>query len=446
MLLLACQENPAGPERVPGFLDRDAHEQTAIAATPVISMVNKIAYVGPNGDLFTIDPDGNDRMNLTGGAGVGSETPGGVLASTADFNNFYCWPTWSPDGSRLAASRVATAGGQPEVSVEVFDMVSGGVRTVYKNETPSLIAQGAPHYLYWSPDSRSLAFLVSAPQAFALLVGDTLDPGSGRELSAPEVIETGAPLYFHWGQDGGAILLHAQDDLKLARTPFDCGSSTLLRVGQGFRAPAISPNGGRIAYTVMNDDGYGASLFVGEIDDPNSASAILEVGPLAAFTWSPDGSELAVVDQGETGPSGVPRLLLVSPQGGPARTLAEEMIVAFFWAPTGDKIAWVTVDSQDQLLEWKVSPVDVPAARSLFRFHPSGDVLTMLNFFDQYAYSHSPWSPDGGWLVVAGTQEQPFTRRNGGSPGGERIFVLDASGATEPRELAEGSVGFWSWT
>ena len=121
------------------------------------------------------------------------------------------------------------------------------------------------------------------------------------------------------------------------------------------------------------------------------------------------------------------------------------MIVAFYWAPTGDKIAWVTVDPQDRVLEWKVSPVDVPAPQSLFRFHPSGDVLTMLNFFAQYAYSHSPWAPDGSWLVVAGTQEQPFTRRNGGSPGGERIFVLDATGATEPRELAEGSLGFWSW-
>jgi hypothetical protein len=69
----------------------------------------------------------------------------------------------------------------------------------------------------------------------------------------------------------------------------------------------------------------------------------------------------------------------------------------------------------------------------------------MLSFFDQYAYSHSPWSPDSTRLVVAGTQAAPFERRNGHTPTGARVFVIDAVGDVSPREIAEGILAFWSW-
>ena len=68
-------------------------------------------------------------------------------------------------------------------------------------------------------------------------------------------------------------------------------------------------------------------------------------------------------------------------------------------------------------------------AKPLFRFQPSGEVLMMLSFFDQYAYSHSPWSPDGTMLVVAGTREEPMERRNGHTPGGSHVYVVPADGS-----------------
>ena len=85
------------------------------------------------------------------------------------------------------------------------------------------------------------------------------------------------------------------------------------------------------------------------------------------------------------------------------------------------------------------------SVQRLFRFQPSSDVLSMLSFFDQYAYSHSPWSPDGTRLVVAGTQEASLGSSNGQSPTGDRVFVLEVSGATPPKEIAAGSLAFWSW-
>jgi len=69
----------------------------------------------------------------------------------------------------------------------------------------------------------------------------------------------------------------------------------------------------------------------------------------------------------------------------------------------------------------------------------------MLTFFDQYAYSHLPWSPDGTWLVVTGTKTEPFARRNGETPKGDRVYILDVEGVAPLSELAEGNLAFWSW-
>jgi Tol biopolymer transport system component len=70
----------------------------------------------------------------------------------------------------------------------------------------------------------------------------------------------------------------------------------------------------------------------------------------------------------------------------------------------------------------------------------------MLSFFDQYAYSHSPWSPDGKSLVVAGSKGEVARRSNGLTPTGDRIYVLDAEGDAAPRDLGAGVLAFWSWS
>ena len=146
------------------------------------------------------------------------------------------------------------------------------------------------------------------------------------------------------------------------------------------------------------------------------------------------------------------RIRLVGADGSGPRTLAEETLLAFYWAPDGERLAWVSVDAEDQVFQWKVAALtgspaggELPGAQTLFRFRPSGEVFTMLSFFDQYAYSHSPWSPDGTRLVVAGAEGPVAERRNGHTPTGSRVYVLDAVGNAPPQEIAQGGVAFWSW-
>jgi TolB protein len=198
-----------------------------------------------------------------------------------------------------------------------------------------------------------------------------------------------------------------------------------------------------MAYSVASDSG--GPLFIADPADLKTARALLSVGALSAFMWSPGSAELAVVDQADPASPLFQRLQVVSAQGSATRTIAEEPLLAFYWSPNGERIAWVAVDSERGVFTWKVAPASGGPAQELFPFQPSSETLAMLTFFDQFAYSHSPWSPDSSHLVVAGSSEPPSPRRNGQTPTGSRIYVVDVTGATPPQDLAAGTLAVWSW-
>ena len=399
--------------------------------------VNRITYVNPNGDLFTISPDGTGAVQLTGALQAGERPRGGPLTQPLNLNESYAWPTWSPDGSKLAASRVVARDGNVEITVQVIDVTTSKVTTAHRNEVPSLVADGAPHYLYWAPDSRTLAFLAAGDGAITMYLWDSLSGGDSVPL------ESNAPLYFHWASGSGSIVLHAGPEVKVRNVLPGGAEQRMVADARRFRVPAFSPDGSQLAY--VEDTAEGGALFVVPIDDLASARQLMEVGAMSAFLWSPDGSTLAVADQSAVGSPLFERLVLIPSAGGEPTELASELMLAFFWAPTGERIAWVAIDAQQRQMEWVTAPVSSGEERRLFRFSPSAEVFTMLSFFDQYAYSHSPWSPDGASLVVAGTEQESSNRRNGSTPTGARIYVLDAAGGGEPRGIAAGTVAFWSW-
>ncbi len=395
--------------------------------------VDRISFVGTEGDLFTIGPDGNEMVRLTGGVRLRGE--GGPLAQSLDNSYLYAWPTWSPDGTKLAASKVEALGTDRRVTVEVIDVSNSRARTIHEGPVNALVAQGAPHYLYWAPDSRSLAFIAATNDGLTLFVDDTEDPGS------PVAVEVGAPLYFQWAADSNSLLIHLRDEVKLAQRPFGTQPRVLLRDSLGYRAPAISPQGTSLAYGMS--DGASMSLFVAPINEPENAMRVAELGPLSAFMWAPSGDHLAIADQTNQRSPLFERLVVVAREGGTPREIARGLLMAFFWDPQGAKIAWVELDRSDQTFNLFVAEANGEAAHRVFRFRPSRDMLTMLGFFDQYAYSHSPWSPDGERLVVSGSPAP--ASRNGRTAEDNRVFVLRASGDPEPQEIAVGRLAFWSW-
>ena len=413
---------------------------TAVPARETGLAVNRITFVNATGELFTIGADGNDLRPLTGGIQAAVGSTGSVLAQPLNLKNYYAWPTWSPSATKIAASHVRVSGNEKQISMEIIDAENARTQTVYNNQVPLEIARGAPHYLYWSPDSRYLAFLAVVPQGQTLFVLDTSGEGETAALAV------GAPIYFHWATDSGSLLIHDEREINLARKPFnEVPQHLVTTMGDfgDFRAPALSPDSQLFAYIHTTE--AGASLLVAPVSDPERGRNILEVGPHAAFAWSPNGQELAIADQLDPDNAIFQRLRVVSEDGEQVRTVGEDPIIAFYWSPQGDKIAWVVLDIESRSFDWKVSSSLGGPVKQLFRFQPSSNVFTMLSFFDQYAYSHSPWSPDGTRLVVAGTSEETVGRSNGTTPTEDRVFVLDATGAEAPHSIAPGILAFWSW-
>ena len=174
-----------------GCGDTKAIDYTSGERPPAVKElgVDRITYVDSQGDLFTISPDGSDLWQVMGDAQVREGRMGNALAHTLDLNNFYAWPTWSPDGTKLAVSLVQVSGNQAEVSLQVINPLTGQSRTVYNNEGSRLVADGAPHHHYWTPDSRPISFLASTPDGLTLFVQDT------ETRNEPVTVETNAPLY-----------------------------------------------------------------------------------------------------------------------------------------------------------------------------------------------------------------------------------------------------------
>ena len=214
--------------------------------------------------------------------------------------------------------------------------------------------------------------------------------------------------------------------------------------GTGFRVPVLSHDGRTVYYT-RSQDGSNA-LYAADLDSNQIRSLYLaDVGSLAGFTLSPTGEELAVADTDEPGGGQYDRLFTVGTDGGAPRMLANEPLLAFFWSPDGRKLIYVVFDPERRTFAWKLVDRDGGPPVVVAEFLPSADLLTALTFFDQYALSHSIWSPDSRHIVFTGSLQRHSSGVNGGSPQGYKVYVLEAVEGAVPLELAAGRIAIWSW-
>jgi WD40 repeat protein len=356
------------------------------------------------------------------------------------------FPTWSPDGTRIAVT--GTRDGSAAVYVVDTTQAGATPRAVYDN------ADVPPFYLYWSPDSRQVAFLAQEPDKIALDVV----PADGSAKA--KVVREGAPLYWDWsgsdhmvahiGVSGAGSFL---GELSLDGTSAEQESLN----GGLFRSPAVSHDGAYRAYVTSGADA--SSVVTVEAAD-RSRRETAKVFGMAAVSFDPTGTTLAYLaaQQPLANDPGFPLgpLKAIDPTSGQTRTLLDGQVLAFFWSPDGRTIAALTLksggnDAADvsdaRLAAVRTEPAAlayvpltlsfVDVASGSVRAHravaiTSQFVNQILPYFDQYARSHRVWAPDSSAVALPGFGD-----------GNDQLFIIPADGS-EPVAVKGAVSGFWS--
>ena len=387
-------------------------------------LVNRIAYITEDHQLATVAPDGSNDQRLTG------------------LSELFQFPAWSPDGTHLAV-----IGGNSVYVVP--DMrgaeAAGELHSVYSS------AEAAPIYLYWSPDSQQVSFITGHSEGLALHLADK------NEVDAPSrLLATGQPFYWDWSPGGEEMMIHtgvSGDDGRLAMIdPYGDGADEDIGQPGMFQAPGISNSGQFLAYAKVDEQDE--SQLVIQDSEGNLRFVEPHLGQVA-MNWSPVDDLLAYTSPTLDSPAFYGPLRLVDAETGESRALSRELIFAFFWAPDGRSIAYLTlperssggvqaavpekgrlmVKVQHPRLQMDLWIVDVESGypHRLFTFEPTNTFTTrFLPYFDQFALSHRIWSPLSDALVL------PIA--DGDTP---RIVVVPVDGRI-PRPVAEGSIAFWS--
>ena len=437
LTVLACASSVVGMAGVV-WLARQLGGPSAVSgpALSEMSSVGRIAYVGGDGNIYTIAPDGAGRQAVT------NDQPAG--------NQEYNALAWSPDG------QLAFALANDKGSDLFMAQADGSRRTRLYSGGPNV----APFYLYWSPDSQRIAFLSpSRVGKLALWMAD-----SGKADSARSIAQ-GSPSYFSWSPDSQSLLSHiggAQSqsgDAHLAILYAGQSSSTELPdVPGNFQAPAWSPDGQRFLVVRQTDRGADELVLAEGADRRVLMEANASPRSGLAFAWSPRGDRIAFSTLSSRGNLLYDSVLVLDPDSQTKRVMAQGQVAAFFWSPDGERLAVLRIDTskrgpQSRVIpaQWNPSPVPQSsgvwlawsvinvadgAAVDFPSFRPTDAFLLLIPYFDQYAQSLSVWSPDGRQLVYADVDDRRAAS----------IRVLDTTRPDQPaRRLASGTFAAWSW-
>lgn len=383
--------------------------------------VDLIAYVDMEGQVFTIDPD-----NSTAGRRISSE------------DGFFTWPVWSPDASQIAFSGVSqTTIGISPLTLYVSDTKEGEPKVIYVNERGTgPVLESMPHYTLWAPNSRLLSFMASVPQGLTLFIDDVRDDTDAK------VILRNSPLYASWSDSSRYMLVHAGVEHFLIDAETDHSVESLTRRSLGYRTPAWQPRENRVAFLEQGASGT-QSLLISDMDTED-LTLIDVISVHAAFLWSPNGRSLAVAESPNADGFLNQSLSIYSPDGTKRSASLEENIIAFFWSPDSTKIAYITPTSTRGLLRLKILDVNSGDTWPLAEFSPTRDQNTVYSFFDQFAHSQTPWSPDSTALVFAGSLLSNGVSISQTSQPTSQVYVVGANPNPTIHSIADGGLAFWS--
>lgn len=352
-----------------------------------------LAVVAGDQQIWTMSQSGSDCKQLTFGEGPGARSPWGMLES----RDHSSWPSWSPDGRWVACFQHRVGSGD-EGNIWLSAIQVDGV------EEQRLIDMNGsiPIYTQWASDSKQLAVLCQDETHLSLSVAEL-----GR-LGESRLMEEGTPLFFSWTEDAQRLLIHSgsEGETRLVLRDVKGGApDELFSKSPGkFCTPLVL---GSQAVFVGRDDSHGV-LCVSDLAG-SQIQGVTGIEGLVAVVASPNGKELAFSGAPPGNRQPYQGLWIADLEAGRVRCVLEQGVVAFFWMPDGQRLLVVTHGRGPAQLHWSEVETSTGDCRPLTGFYPSMDQKFFLHYFEQFAVSHRPISPDGSKLVFA---SHPNPRRS----------------------------------
>ena len=350
----------------------------------------------------------------------------------------YGWPTFSPDGKRIAYSSVARDKAGVSFAVWVYDLKQRAAIQIFESKTEHV------DYIYWLPDGRHLSFLLSEPAGLSLMLAEV------KEQAPIRIVMTGVPMYFAWGPSPGRLAVHTagSDPESSERVALITLTDTSQNVDKvlshgrtPFKTPCWSADGKHLAWIANNH--AEANLVVADANAQHPRSIVsLPIGD-NSFAWSPDGRHIAYATTVIPHDPTFHGIKLVDISDASSRTLTTDAVAAYFFSPDGRYLAYIGVPEDKPFYTWELVDLKSGKTRELEKFISTQEESVSYRFFDQLALSHTIWSPDSKAIVYAGVRLLAVPTHSLGAVPPPTVWSVPIDGSA-PRSIGNGTVAYYS--
>lgn len=304
------------------------------------------------------------------------------------------WPTWRPGRPEYVVSQVETRSGPARASLHLQGVSGGDIQIPGSTSMPpALIAERVAHYALWDPAGRALCYVMPSGRTLAARLWRAGEPEA-------ETLTGGTPIFPSWSPDGRRLLLHFGDHLM--SVDLESGEQSALSTNaMGFRAAAISSDDELTVFAEAHDQG---TALLCHRRTPSGAVEAARFDGGVALAFRPGTHELAIaVTTGSEAGVFSDLYLLDMDRAGKPRRLVHGPLLAYWWAPAGDRLAvLVPAYTGDGRYQLRFHGPDGRFLRAMEPLTLSPDMRTVVSFFDQFALSHPLWSPDGRRFAFGG--------------------------------------------
>jgi Tol biopolymer transport system component len=241
---------------------------------------SKIAFQGGDtgGDIWVVNADGSGLTNLT-------DTPSGIGADHAAEKG----PRWSPDGSRILFTRTILLPPDGDVlETDIWVMNANGSGQTKLTETGSEQAEGGDYT--WSPDGTKIAFTSARGGSPGIWV-------MGADGSNEHQLADGISFDPDWSPDGKRIAFLRQGaEIDVWAMNADGSNEDQLTNQPGDLKAEVSwsPDGTKIVYRFAASPGS-SDIWTVNADGNGEFNVTKSGGDNTDPVWSPDSRQIAFV-------------------------------------------------------------------------------------------------------------------------------------------------------